>query len=50
MRIDPTSAGDSFRDRKRVEVNKLTESLTEIVAIIIAFVSVYFFFIKLLYL
>ncbi len=50
MRIDPVLPGDSFRKRKLKEVNKLTAVLTQVAAIVIAFISVYFFFIKILFL
>jgi len=49
MRIDPVFEKKNIRTVKGRELNNIVLAITRVVAIIIAFVSVFFFFIKILY-
>ena len=49
MRTDPVTEKKNIRQIKGREINNIVLGITRVVAIIVAFVSVFFFFIKILY-
>ncbi len=49
MRTDPVIEKKNIRIVKGQELNNIVMGITRVVAIIVAFVSVFFFFIKILY-